>query len=268
MMAKASYMPFEPEDRLEIFSNKRGLVGGMGGFDQQAGSGGGVSDEAWRGGGVSVASAGLDVWPSAYSEIGDPTTNATTAAEMSWGRQQQQLHEAGDAGQQHQHQQVRFDTTLGAAVQGRSVADPFCCPLSWLRKNSFSAFLLRFIFMWRVVCCVVNSFVCVCVCFAGSYRAFVWSPRFWRNLPSVIAADWLQASLSVAHATLVLLHAVPPPTPAGRGESALGGGSLIRTLFPSRHDRRVVSLKILYASRGSSLHDATEAHTNTPTDRE
>lgn len=80
MAGKAGYMPFDSEDRLEIFgsSGKRG-----GGFDQQAGP----AEDDWRGGGhhqqqqqhspaesgVSTAPAGLDAWPSAYaSEMGEP----------------------------------------------------------------------------------------------------------------------------------------------------------------------------------------------------
>lgn len=78
MMAKAGYMPFDNEDRLEIFGSKRG------GFDQQASP---AAEDGWRGGGqqhspssvVSIAPAaaasGLDAWPSTYSsEIGEPWT--------------------------------------------------------------------------------------------------------------------------------------------------------------------------------------------------
>lgn len=139
-MAKASsYMPFDTDDRLEIFGSKRGLVGGMGSFEHPTSSGGGVSDEAWRGGGASVASGGLDVWPSAYSEIADPSGNATNASDMPWGRQQQH-HEAGDEGQQHH--QVRFAITRGATTTCRvwSLAGPlFLAPpmLSFLWINSF-----------------------------------------------------------------------------------------------------------------------------------
>ena len=83
MMAKAGYMPFDAEDRLEIFTNNRRGVGSIGGFDDQASG----ADDDWRGAGGQVggssggpAPSGLDAWPTAYSsEIGE-----------AWARQQQE----------------------------------------------------------------------------------------------------------------------------------------------------------------------------------
>lgn len=95
-MAKASYMsqppPFDPEDRLEIFTKR---VGGFG-AEQTApgagggGAGGGGGETGWRGGQstpTSVAPAaggvGLEVWPS--SNYGGITDSAASAG-MPWAR--------------------------------------------------------------------------------------------------------------------------------------------------------------------------------------
>lgn len=166
-MAKAGYMPFDTEDRLEIFTSKRSVMGGVGGFDQQSGA----ADDDWRGGGqhspgsgVSVAPAaastsGLDVWPSAYcNEIGEP-----------WARQQQQHQQAGGGAQQDLRQVCGLGRVASARVCYK-YADPlYSCLLHpeerHLKRTECARVSLLMFFLWLLVvfACRISSVGCVCV---------------------------------------------------------------------------------------------------------
>lgn len=159
MMAKAGYMPFDNEDRLEIFGGKRG------GFDQQAGPG---ADDDWRGGGqqqhspagsgVSIAPAaasGLDTWPSTYSgEIGD-----------AWTRQPE------GGGKQGLRQVCACSGVLCGSVF--VVADPLGCARSFRSLHAEEIQLFSLFFFMSAFACLLSlgvllvclsCHVCVCVC--------------------------------------------------------------------------------------------------------